>query len=99
MLQAVPFQCSISVAVGKEQLAPTAQTSFEEISATASSEFPPHWKLPSSQFGTGFGVGTALQLVPFQWRARVSLLVVVACRPTAQASVALLADTAWTMLP
>src|ERR1041385_6136275 len=98
MLQELPFQCSASVWI-PQQSPPTAQTSFAASASTSFSEFPAHWMFPSSQSGTGDGTGTDVQLVPSQCSASGSLLVNVACAPTAQASRSVRAESAQTMLP
>src|SRR5690349_19501091 len=55
MLQLFPFQCSVN---GPSSWNPAAQTSLAEIAATAAR--------PLFPCGLGFGLGTALQLVPSQ---------------------------------
>jgi hypothetical protein len=71
MLHVLPFQCSASVAYAGDEfpfaLKPTAQTSLLATAATPRSAL---WvPLPGA-----FGVGTTLQLVPFQCSARVLAL-------------------------
>jgi hypothetical protein len=70
-----------------------------EIATTSFSLFPVHWKFPSRQCGTGFGVAYVVQLVPFQRAAYVALFDADPPTPTAQTSLAVRADTALKMFP
>src|SRR4029453_10422778 len=80
MVHAVPSQCSARVL--RLPAAPTAQTSFDAIAATPNKMLSP---MP-------FGLGTMLQLAPFQWMVRV--FPSWNDRPTAQTSFEAMASTA-----
>src|SRR6266498_1758857 len=93
MAHAVPFQCSTSVLcwwtlVCSFSYIPTAQTLFGETTVTLRS-----WLLALDAV-LMFGLGTSLQVLPFQWSVNVTSAPVEAVvDPTAQASVGEIART------
>src|SRR3954463_1590594 len=86
IVQAVPFQCSISARL--PSLRPTAQASAPARAAT-----PNRIDLDPPVVA---GVGTIVQVAPSKWAAigSVCLNPVMFCEPTAQTSLAEAADTA-----